>query len=173
MLRYQPFDLCKRCIIYNRKPLPNMKFLILLTIVTLISSACEKEQPEPSSSNYNNYFQLHIITIQGKLVNSLTHDPIPNQKLETGPGIQMHSYATTDSAGNFTLESKWFWGQKYSVPKTTVFTIIFTKSQNHVIKTINLHHFNAGDTLRDIVIETPPDYDAGSTPSAQAGELVK
>jgi len=150
-----------------------MKYLILLTIIILVTNACRKEEPEPYYSNYNgDYYNLHIITIQGKLVNSLTHDPIPNQKLETGPGIQMHSYATTDSAGNFTLESKWFEGAKYSVPKTTVFTIMFTNFGNHVIKAIDLKYFNGGDTLKDIVIEIPPDYNPGKTPSAQAGEQV-
>jgi hypothetical protein len=85
----------------------------------------------------------------------------------------MHSYATTDSVGNFTLESKWFEGDKYSVSKSTVFKIVFTNSQNHVVKTIDLNYFNAGgDTLQDIVIEIPPDYDPGTTPSAQASGLV-
>ena|GEM_PF-5629140 len=145
-----------------------MKYLILLTIIILVTNACRKEDVDPEySQNYSSSGHYFNIYIYGTLVNSFTGDPVAGRNICTD---QIPPDGTkTDAAGRFKLVIGWFWG-KYTLDKPEVigfylgYDDLDNKDPNKRIHAIDLHSYHSGDTIKNVIILIPPDYDPGTVP---------
>lgn len=150
-----------------------MKYLILITIIAGIFSACQKEEVPPNYTQNSSGYNYSII-IYGTLINSFTGDPVPGKNICTD---QIPPDGTkTDAAGRFKLVIGWFWG-KYTLAKPEVIGFYLgydgldNKDPNKRIHAIDLHSYDSGDTIKNVIIRIPPDYDLGTVPHTPVIEV--